>query len=91
MGRASTVSAVSARHAILLRMELPLVWSLVLLLAGIWNIAIWPRFWQRIDKDPRSRDADGRPTRFRTVHAVLIVVSLAFGVAITLLGVLTLV
>ena len=84
------VGRASAGQAILLPMELPLAWSLVLVLAGIWNIVIWPRFWQRIDKDPRSRDDQGRPTRFRTVHAVLIVVSLAFGLAITLLGALTL-
>ena len=72
-------------------MELPVVWSLVLVLAGAWNLVIWPRFWQRIAQDPRSRDADGRATRFRTVHAVLVAISLALGVAVGVLGVLTLV
>ncbi|WP_251151651.1 SCO4848 family membrane protein [Cellulosimicrobium sp. Marseille-Q4280] len=72
-------------------MELPLAWSLVLVLTGVWNLVIWPRFWQRIAKDPRSRDADGRATRFLTVHAVLIGVSLALGVAVGVLGVVTLV
>ncbi len=71
-------------------MELPVAWSVVLIATGAWNLLIWPRFWQRIAADPRSRDADGRATRFRTVHAVLIAVSLALGVAVGVLGVLTL-
>lgn len=71
-------------------MELPLAWSVVLLVTGAWNLLIWPRFWQRIAADPRARDAAGRPTRFRTVHAVLIAVSLLLGVAVGVLGLLTL-
>ncbi len=70
--------------------ELPVAWSVVLVVAGAWNLLIWPRFWQRIAADPRSRDDAGRPTRFLTVHAVLIAVSLALGLAVGVLGVLTL-
>lgn len=72
-------------------MDLPLAWSILLVVTALWNLLIWPRFWQRIAKDPRSRDADGRATRFLTVHAVLIGVSLVLGVAVGVLGVLTLV
>lgn len=71
-------------------MELPVVWSLVLVVAGVWNLVVWPQFWRRVARDPRARDATGRPTRFLTVHAVLVAVSLALGVAVGLLGVLTL-
>ena len=71
-------------------MELPLPWSVVLVLTGLWNLLIWPRFWQRIAKDPRSRDDAGRPTSFLRVHAVLIGVSITLGIAVGLLGVLTL-
>ncbi|MFC8923642.1 SCO4848 family membrane protein [Cellulosimicrobium sp. NPDC057127] len=71
-------------------MDLPLPWSIVLIATALWNLLIWPRFWQRIAKDPRSRDADGRATRFLTVHAVLIGVSLVLGLAVGVLGVLTL-
>jgi len=71
--------------------ELPLVWSLVLVLTALWNLLIWPRFWQRIAKDPRSRDASGRASRFLTVHSVLIGVSLVLALAVGVLGVLTLV
>jgi hypothetical protein len=70
--------------------ELPVAWSVVLVLTGLWNLLIWPRFWQRIAKDPRSRDTGGRPTRFLQVHAVLIGVSIALGVAVGVLGALTL-
>lgn len=72
------------------RVDLPLPWSIVLIVAALWNLLIWPRFWQRIAKDPRSRDADGRATRFLTVHAILIGVSLVLGLAVGVLGVLTL-
>lgn len=71
--------------------ELPLGWSLVLVAAGLWNLVVWPRFWQRVSTDPRARDADGKVTRFFTVHLVLVAVSLALGVAVGTLGVLTLV
>lgn len=71
-------------------MDLPLVWSLLVLVAGLWNLIVWPRFGQRIAKDPRARDADGRPTTFLTVHLVLIGVSLLLGVLLVVLGVLTL-
>ncbi|HEV6951706.1 MAG TPA: hypothetical protein VKY86_00515 [Promicromonospora sp.] len=72
-------------------MNLPVAWSVVLILSGLWNLVVWPRFWQRVAADPRSRDADGRATRFRTVHAVLVTVSLVLGTAVGVLGVLTLV
>ncbi|MFI6424470.1 SCO4848 family membrane protein [Promicromonospora sp. NPDC050880] len=71
-------------------MEIPAGWSVVLVVTALWNLVIWPRFWQRIAADPRSRDAEGRATRFRTVHAVLITVSLALALAVGVLGVLTL-
>ncbi|MFH6690451.1 hypothetical protein QVL82_16700 [Cellulosimicrobium funkei] len=71
-------------------MEIPVVWSVVLLVTAAWNLLIWPRFLQRIAKDPRSRDSDGRATRFLTVHVVLIAVSLVLALAVGVLGVLTL-
>ncbi|GII98203.1 hypothetical protein CLV28_1369 [Sediminihabitans luteus] len=72
-------------------MDIPLGWSILLIVTALWNLLIWPRLWQRIAKDPRSRDDAGRATRFLTVHAVLIGVSLVLGVAVGVLGVLTLV
>lgn len=71
-------------------MDIPVGWSLLLVATAAWNLLIWPRFWQRIAADPRSRDADGRATKFLTVHSVLITVSLALALAVGVLGVLTL-
>lgn len=86
---APTEAPAAAWHA--RDVEIPVVWSVVLLVTAAWNLLIWPRFLQRIAKDPRSRDADGRATRFLTVHVVLIAVSLALALAVGVLGVLTLV
>ncbi len=71
-------------------MDLPVAWSLLLLVAAIWNFVIWPPFLRRIAKDDRSRDSDGRPTTFLRVHAILIGISLGFAVAVGVLGILTL-
>ncbi|MEH3032458.1 MAG: hypothetical protein PGN07_00080 [Aeromicrobium erythreum] len=72
-------------------MSLPVGWSVVLLVTAAWNLLIWPQFWRRVTKDERARDADGRPTRFLTVHAVLIGVSLLLALLTGLVGVLALV
>ncbi|PUB24536.1 hypothetical protein C8K30_109288 [Promicromonospora sp. AC04] len=71
-------------------MDIPVGWSVVLIFTGLWNLVIWPRFWQRIVADPRSRDADGRATKFLTVHSVLIAVSLALALAVGALGAISL-
>nr|WP_216645917.1 hypothetical protein [Isoptericola halotolerans] len=68
-----------------------MVWSLVLLVAAVWNLVVWPQFWRRVTKDPRARDEAGRPTRFYTVHAVLVVVSVVLALLVGVVGVLGLV
>ena len=70
-------------------MELPVGWSLVLIVTALWNLLIWPRFWTRIAKDARSRDAAGKPTTFLRVHGILIGVSLTLGLAVGVLGIFT--
>lgn len=46
--------------------------SILLLVNAAFNVLVWPTFWKRVTRDPRARDAAGKPTRFYTVHAVLI-------------------
>jgi hypothetical protein len=77
-------------QAILPGMEIPLAWSVLLLVAGAWNLVVWPPFLRRIVRDPRSKDADGRPTRFLAVHIVLVSISMTLGLAVLLLGLSTL-
>ncbi len=71
-------------------MDLPLAWSLVLIVTAIWNFVIWPPFLKRVRKDERSRDAAGNPTTFLRVHTILIAISLLLAVAVGVLGILTL-
>ncbi|MFC8597603.1 SCO4848 family membrane protein [Isoptericola sp. NPDC057191] len=69
-------------------MSLPVGWALVLIVAAVWNLLVWPPFWRRVAKDPRARDDAGRPTRFFTVHAVLVGVSMLLAVLVGVVGVL---
>lgn len=71
-------------------MELSLAWSLLLIVAAVWNFVIWPPFLRRVLKDERSRDAAGNATTFLRVHVILIGISLALAVAVGVLGILTL-
>jgi hypothetical protein len=61
-------------------------WAVFLMLVGLWTWLIWPRFGLAIWNDDRSF-ADGSPTSFLWVHAVLIITSLAVGTAVGVLGV----
>jgi hypothetical protein len=61
-------------------------WAVFLTAVGVWTWVIWPRFAVAIWKDDRSF-ANGSPTSFLWVHAVLIVASLAIGTVVGALGV----
>jgi hypothetical protein len=61
-------------------------WAIFLTLVGVWTWFIWPRFGLAIYRDDRSF-ADGAPTAFLWVHAVLIAASLAIGTTVGVLGV----
>jgi hypothetical protein len=61
-------------------------WAVFLVLVGLWTWLIWPRFGLAIWRDDRSF-ADGSPTSFLWVHALLIAASLAIGTIVGVLGV----
>ena len=48
----------------------------ILIANAVFSIIAWPTFLRRVMKDPRARDAAGRPTRFLTVHIVLVAIAL---------------
>ena len=52
----------------------------ILIANAVFNIVAWPAFLRRVLRDPRSRDAAGHPTRFLTVHIVLVAIALALAV-----------
>jgi uncharacterized membrane protein len=69
-------------------MQLPVFAALVLVIAGVWSLVVWPQFLRRVMKDPRARDAAGTATRFLTVHVVLVSISMVLGLATAVIGVL---
>ena len=69
-------------------MELPVFAALVLVIAGVWSLVVWPQFLRRVMKDPRARDANGNATKFLTVHLVLVSISMVLGAATAVIGVL---
>ena len=69
-------------------MQLPVLAALVLIVAGVWSLVVWPQFLRRVMKDPRARDAAGKATRFLTVHVVLVSISMVLGLATAVIGVL---
>ncbi|MBT1002489.1 hypothetical protein KIH31_07720 [Paenarthrobacter sp. DKR-5] len=71
-------------------MQLPVALSLVLILAGVWSLVVWPPFLRRVLKDPRARDESGKPTRFMTVHIMLVSISMVLGLATAVVGLRTL-
>ena len=72
-------------------MQLPVFAALVLVVAGIWSLVVWPQFLRRVMKDPRARDTAGKATKFLTVHVVLVSISMVLGLATAVIGVLGLI
>ena len=69
-------------------MQLPGFPALVLIVAGVWSLVVWPQFLRRVMKDPRARDTAGKATKFLTVHVVLVSISMVLGLATAVIGVL---
>lgn len=72
-------------------MQLPVLLSVVLIISGVWSLAVWPQFLRRVMKDSRARDEAGKATRFLTVHVVLVSVSMVLGAATAAIGIAALV
>lgn len=69
-------------------MTIPVFPAVVLIVAGLWSLIVWPQFLRRVLKDPRARDAAGKATKFLTVHLVLVTVSMVLAAAVLVIGVL---
>lgn len=68
-------------------MSMPTPLALILILNGIWTIIVWPAFLRRVLKDPRARNENGQPTRFMTVHLMLVTTSIILGLATAVIGI----
>ena len=64
--------------------------SVLLILNGVFNIAVWPTFFRRVARDPRARDASGKATPFFTVHLVIVSVALVLAAVSLVAGALAL-
>jgi len=64
--------------------------SSLLLANAVFNFFTWPTFFRRVARDPRARDAAGKPTAFFRVHLVLLVIGVGLGVASLIAAVLSL-
>lgn len=62
----------------------------LLFVNATFNVIVWPRFYQRVAKDTRARDASGKATTFLIVHAVLIGLALAIALASVIAAVVAL-
>jgi len=67
--------------------EIPAILAIVLIVAGVWSLVVWPQFLKRVMKDPRARDAAGKATKFLTVHVVLVTISMVLGLATAGIGI----
>ena len=56
----------------------------LLVAAGLWPLLVWPNFVRVVASDDRA--FDGGPTAYLVVHVGLAVVSMAFGVALVVVG-----
>ncbi|MFP3578579.1 MULTISPECIES: SCO4848 family membrane protein [unclassified Arthrobacter] len=72
-------------------MNIPAILAIILVIAGVWSLAVWPQFLKRVMKDPRARDTAGKATKFLTVHVVLVSISMVLGLATAVIGVVGLV
>jgi hypothetical protein len=64
--------------------------SVLLVLNGVFNIAVWPTFFRRVARDPRARDAAGKTTAFFRVHLAIVSIALVLAAASLVAGALAL-
>jgi len=72
------------------RQTMTVALSVLLLVNGVFNIAVWPTFFRRVARDPRARDAAGKATAFFTVHLVIVSIALVLAASSLVAGALAL-
>ncbi|WP_174150313.1 SCO4848 family membrane protein [Microbacterium halophytorum] len=55
--------------------------AVLLLVNAAFHALTWPNFYRRVVRDPRSRDENGRATKFLTVHLVLFIAAMVIAAA----------
>ncbi len=65
--------------------------AILLFVNAAFHILTWPNFFRRVVKDPRSRDENGKATRFFTVHLVLFMIAMVIAAVSAVAGIAALV
>lgn len=61
--------------------------AVILFLNTAFNVLTWPNLFRRVVKDPRARDANGKATKFLTVHLYLFIASMVMALLSLLAGI----
>jgi len=67
------------------------VLSILLLVNAVFGVTVWPTFYRRVANDARARDAAGKPTKFLTVHRVIIGIALLIAAVSAVFGIVGLI
>lgn len=61
--------------------------AVILFLNTVFNVLTWPNLFRRVVKDPRARDANGKATKFLTVHLYLFIASMVMALLSLVAGI----
>lgn len=65
---------------------LPTALAVILIIAGLWSLLVWPPYLIEAYKSPRARDEKGAPTRYLTVNLMKVTTSMVFGLVCIIIG-----
>ncbi|MBO0896471.1 hypothetical protein J0915_07910 [Arthrobacter sp. zg-ZUI10] len=67
-------------------MTLPTALAVILIIAGLWSLIVWPPYLIEAYKSPKARDEKGAPTRYLTVNLMKVTTSMVFGLVTIIVG-----
>ncbi|MBO0908178.1 hypothetical protein KG104_05310 [Arthrobacter sunyaminii] len=67
-------------------MSLPTALAVILIIAGLWSLIVWPPYLIEAYKSPKARDEKGAPTRYLTVNLMKVTTSMVFGLVTIIVG-----
>ncbi|WP_341481649.1 SCO4848 family membrane protein [Arthrobacter gengyunqii] len=65
---------------------LPTALAVILIIAGLWSLIVWPPYLIEAYKSPKARDEKGAPTRYLTVNLMKVSTSMVFGLVTIIVG-----
>nr|WP_231705138.1 hypothetical protein [Arthrobacter gengyunqii] len=65
---------------------MPTALAVILIIAGLWSLIVWPPYLIEAYKSPKARDEKGAPTRYLTVNLMKVSTSMVFGLVTIIVG-----